>query len=533
MRIKILPLIIFLWAGSVLAQDKPNILLIVADDMGYGDIGAFGSEIKTPNIDFLADEGRLFTRFHTAPVCAATRSMLLSGNNNHVAGVGRQRAAGPVLENLPGYEGHLSDRVELLPRLLRDAGYHTYAAGKWHLGDTAAHSPKAAGFERSYMLLGGAANHFRKGSSRSDTSLYREDDDLVDYPEGRYSTDLYTDRLIEFIESGLDDDLPFFAYAAYTSPHWPLQVPDDYLDKYHGVYDEGYDVLRVRRFETLQAIGIISKSARLPLRNDSVEPWVELTSVERQIEARKMELYAAMVENLDFHIGRLIATLKMHGVYDETLIVFISDNGPDGGDTINNDTPQGRYLRSRYDNSYENMGKVGSWVSYGAPWAEAGSAPFSGWKNFTREGGISAMMIAAGVGVASSGAIDATYLTVMDLAPTFLELGGAVYPNDGSVVPMLGESMVEFLAGAESQVHDENYVTTLYHSGKAFLRQGQWKIVTLDPPFDESKFQLFDLEADPGETVNLAFRYPERMDAMLALWRVKRLEFGIVLPGDL
>jgi arylsulfatase len=521
-------------AGNIFAQDRPNILLIVADDMGYGDLGAFGSEIRTPNIDSLADQGRLFTQFHTAPVCAATRSMLLSGNNNHVAGVGLQNAQGPVRTHLPGYENYLSDRVELLPRLLRDVGYHTYAAGKWHLGTTEVHSPKAAGFQRSYMLLGGSANHFRAGGSRAtSTTLYREDDDLVDYPEGRYSTDLYTDRLIEFIELDHGDGRPFFAYAAYTSPHWPLQVPDDYLDKYLGAYDEGYDALRVRRFETLQAVGIIPESSALPPRNDSVEPWVELTSAAQQIEARKMELYAAMVENLDFHVGRLISTLKTQGVYDDTLIVFMSDNGPDGGDHINEDSARGRYLRSQYDNSYENMGKVNSWVTYAVPWAEAGSAPFSRWKNFTREGGISAAMIAAGPGVASGGTIDSTYLTVMDLAPTFLELGGATYPDDGSVVPMLGESMVEFLAGSESQVHDENYVTTLYHGGKALLRQGQWKIVTLDPPFDESQFQLFDIEADPGETTNLALRYPDRMASMLALWRVKRQELGIVLPRDI
>jgi arylsulfatase len=312
-----------------------------------------------------------------------------------------------------------------------------------------------------------------------------------------------------------------------------LQVPDDYLDKYLGAYDEGYDALRVRRFETLQAVGIIPESSALPPRNDSVEPWVELTSTAQQIEARKMELYAAMVENLDFHVGRLISTLKTQGVYDNTLIVFMSDNGPDGGDHMKEDSARGRYLRSQYDNSYENMGKVNSWVTYAVPWAEAGSAPFSRWKDFTREGGISAAMIAAGPGVASGGTIDSTYLTVMDLAPTFLELGGATYPDDGSVVPMLGESMVEFLAGSESQVHDENYVTTLYHGGKALLRQGQWKIVTLDPPFDESQFQLFDIEADPGETTNLALRYPDRMDSMLELWRVKRQELGIVLPRDI
>ena len=289
----------------------------------------------------------------------------------------------------------------------------------------------------------------------------------------------------------------------------------------------------MQRFESLQAAGIIPTSATLPPRNDAVERWVELTSDQKRTKAREMELYAAMVENLDFHVGRLTAFLKERGLFDNTLIVFMSDNGAAGSDHFGSDTAYGRYLRAHYDNSYENMGKANSWVTYGARWGEAGSAPFSRYKNFTREGGIVAAMIATGPGVASSGTIDSTYVTVMDLAPTFLELGGAIYPDDGSVAPMLGESMVGFLAGAEAEVHDENYVTTLYHAGKALLRQGRWKLVTLDPPFDESQFQLFDIEVDPGETRNLALQYPERMASMIALWRETRLELGIVLPQDL
>jgi arylsulfatase A-like enzyme len=517
----------------VTAQERPNILLIVADDMGYADLGAFGSEIKTPNIDSLADRGLIFSRFHVAPVCSVTRSMLMSGNNNHVAGVGLQNSRGPVRDSLPGYEGYLSDRIEPLPRLLRDAGYHTYAAGKWHLGMTAEHSPKAAGFERSFMLLNGAGNHFKAISRSEKIPLYREDDDLVDYPAGRYSTELYTDRLIEFIESGRGDGQPFFAYAAYTSPHWPLQVPDDYLDLYRGAYDAGYDAFRVQRFELLQAAEFIPKSATLPPRDDDIEPWAELTTAQQRFSARGMELYAAMIDNLDFHIGRLISSLKEQGLYDNTLIVFMSDNGAASSEQFDADDAIGRYLRAHYDNSYENLGKVDSWVTYGKGWADAGSAPFSRYKNFTREGGIVVAMIAAGPGVALNGKIDSTYLTVMDLAPTFLELGRATYPSDGSVAPMLGESMVEFLTGAKAEVHDENYVTTLYHAGKALLRQGRWKIVTLDPPFDESRFQLFDIEADPGETWNLALQYPERMASMIALWQETRRELGIVLPQDL
>ena len=200
-------------------DSRPNILLIVADDLGYADLGVYGSEIRTPNIDALAAEGMLFTQFHTSPVCAPTRAMLLSGNNNHVAGVGRMHAWGPIQAHVPGYETHLSERIAPFPRLLKDAGYHTYTAGKWHLGIAKEHSPTAAGFERSFNLMHGGANHFRSGNVMDGGSLYREDGEAVPWPEGAYSTELYSNRMIEFIDAGQGDGRPFYAFVAYTAPH--------------------------------------------------------------------------------------------------------------------------------------------------------------------------------------------------------------------------------------------------------------------------------------------------------------------------
>ena len=514
------------------ADDRPNILLIVADDLGYADVGAYGSSIRTPNIDRLAAEGLLFTRFHTAPMCAPTRAMLLTGNNNHVAGVGRQ-SPDAALSRIPGYEGHLSDRVAPFPRLLRDAGYHTYSTGKWHLGNTREESPVAAGFERSYQLTHGAANHFNAIGFFDGGSLYREDGEEVEYPAGTYTTELFTDRLLDFIEAGVDDGRPFFAFAAYTSPHWPLQVPDEWLDRYSGRYDDGYDVLRERNFEALKGAGIIPPEARLPPRHPDIVPWTDLGPEERRVEARKMELYAAMVENLDHHVGRVLERLKTLGVYENTLIVFMSDNGAAGSEDFHRTGPFVEYLQANYDNSYENMGKPDSWVSYGPPWAQAGSAPFSRYKSYTRQGGIAAQLIIAGPGVARRGGITHAYATVMDLAPTFLELGGGAYPVNGSVRPMEGESMAALLAGRATAVHDDDYVTTLFHAGRAFVRRGRWKLSTLEPPFDEAAFELFDVDADPGETTNLAETHPELFREMVELWRRERERLGIVLPEEI
>ena len=319
-------LILAVLSFSAAAQtDRPNILLIVADDLGYADLGIHGSDIRTPNIDALAGEGILFTQFHAAPSCALTRAMLLTGNNTHVAGMARQGSyVGPVIPGLPGYENRLTDtRAALLPQLLRQAGYRTYMAGKWHLGETVEESPHAAGFQRSFAMKFGAGPHFsNRGIRPSDELRYLEDDHEADWPQGEYSTEFYTDTLISYLEADRDSDDPFFMYAAYTSPHWPLQVPDEDLNLYAGKYDMGYDALREINFQNLKAAGIIPADSRLPPRNPNITPWDELNASEQRLESRKMELYAAMIENLDRHVGRLLDYLKDNDLYDDTLIIF-------------------------------------------------------------------------------------------------------------------------------------------------------------------------------------------------------------------
>ena len=516
-------------------DERSNILLIIADDLAYADLGSYGSDIETPNIDMLAAEGILFTQFHTAVMCAPTRAMLFSGNNNHVAGMARQSTSGILDNPYPGYENHLSDRIIPFPRLLQEAGYNTYIAGKWHLGKSAEHSPRAAGFSRSFTNLSGAGNHWDAMGFSEGGSVYRADGEISEWPDGHYSTDLFTDKLIEFIGSNRGEGKPFFALATYTSPHWPLQVPETELDRYAGRYDSGYDKLREDNFESLKAAGIIHQTSTLPARNEAITPWEDLDAEQQRRESRKMELYAAMVTNLDGHVGRLVEYLKSMDLYDNTLIIFMSDNGAAGEDFYNDAKYESymEYTREHYDNAYENMGMSDSFVSYGAQWAEAGSAPFQRHKGYTREGGITAPMIIAGHGVASTGSKNSAYLTVMDLAPTFLELAGIDYPAGGSIEPMRGESIKAFLAGEAAVVHDENYVTVHSHEGRMLIRKGKWKLTNLERPFDESKLELFNLEADPGEMHNLVAAEPEKYQELLDLWREERRKLGIVLPQDL
>jgi arylsulfatase len=519
------------WAQQ--ADDpRPNILLIVADDLGYADLGVFGSDIRTPNIDGLARQGLRFSHFHTAPLCAPTRAMLLSGNNNHVAGMARQHPNPPLQGEAPGYEGHLSDRIAPLPRVLAQAGYHTYTVGKWHLGEELEHSARAAGFERSFGVAEGAASHFDGRGFENAPSIYHEDGEFAEWPDGAYSTNHYTDRLIGYIEASRADGEPFFAFAAYTSPHWPLQVPRDELDRYKGAYDDGYDALRETNFANLKAAGIVPEHVSLPPRNVLIPLWSDLDEEEQRRSARKMELYAAMVENLDDNIGRLLQYLRDKGLYENTLIIFMSDNGADGLDFYNRG-PYAEYIQEHYDNRWENMGGPESFVSYDAPWAEAGSAPFRLYKGYATQGGIVAPMIMAGRGVSAQDEIRHSYATVMDIAPTIIEVARAKYPDDGSVQAMRGTSLVPFISGKSVQIHADDEVTAMFHRNDAYLRQGKWKLTSIENPFDESHFTLHNLEADPGETTDLSESNPEKREELIEIWRAQVDELGIILPLDL
>ena len=320
--------------------------------------------------------------------------------------------------------------------------------------------------------------------------------------------------------------------TSYTSPHWPLQVSDEHQDLYAAQYDQGYDRLREERLESLKAANIIGNDHVLPPRNDAIKPWNELSVDEKRKESRKMELYSSMVENLDFHVGRLLDYLKSNDLYDNTLVVFMSDNGAAAEDFYYSGS-YADYISTNYSDDYADMGKPGSWISYGPQWAEAGSAPFPRHKNRASEGGIVAPMIVAGAGLNMPTPINREYITVMDLAPTFLELADATYPVNPAIEPMRGESMVPLLSGIASSVHDESFVTTLFLGGRAFIRQGNWKLMNLEPPFSETEFMLFSLEADPAETTSLRDAMPEKYNEMLALWRKERIALGIILPQDL
>ena len=510
---------------------SPNILLIVADDLGYTDLGCFGGDINTPNIDLLAKKGLLFSRFHTAPLCAPTRSMLLSGNNNHVAGIGSMFPVNNTSrQGMPGYEHHLSDRIVTVAQLLKDGGYQTFMAGKWHVGSEDAYIPYAKGFEKSFALLDGGANHFGNNAIfENKPPQYREDNTTVLFPEGKFSTDEYTNKMIGYIRHA-QKNKPFFAYLTYTAPHWPLQVPADYIDKYKGKYDMGYDSLRVLRFQHQKAMGIIPANSKLPPRLNSIKRWRLLTAEEKKIESRKMELYAAMVDNLDKNIGELIQFLKDSKQLDNTLIIFMSDNGAAAEDFYEH-PGFGPFIRSHYDNSYDNMGKASSFVSYGPQWAQVGAAPFKLFKEYPTEGGINTPLIISGKCIKRTPGIVNVFVNVMDLAPTFLELAHLSYPEtygNKKLMPMLGQSFLSYIQGKSQTIHDANYVYGLEHYGGCLLIKGKWKITNTSDPFDETAFELYKIDEDLGEAKDLSKSQPKKLKEMMNEWKMFKKKVGVI-----
>ena len=517
------------------AGKKPNIILIVADDLGFSDLGCFGSEISTPNIDALAITGQIFTNFHTAPTCSPTRAMLLSGTDNHMAGLGSMAEFIPRTTNQqdqPGYEGYLNDKVISVAQLIKTQGYHTYIAGKWHLGLTPEQSPLAHGFERSYTLLNGAANHYQPDPKRR---LFWDDNDYTEYPNGRYSTELYTDKLIEFIENDRNDEKPFFLFAAYTSPHWPLQVPEEFMTKYRGRYSIGYDSLRSLRFGSLKENGIIPKRLLLPelpevkgnLTNVSERPlpsWNSLDEDQKNMEARKMELYAAMVDNLDYNVGRLIAYLKDIGEFDNSVFFFFSDNGAAPYEA--NRSPEGVDL-------YENMGAPTSFVAYGPQWAHASTAAFRLYKGYTTEGGIRTPLIVKMPGRQNGGEIMTAFTSVMDMAPTFLQLVGATKPDsiDGrKLANYKGKSLLPYINGEKESVHETDYVIGWELFGRSALRKGDWKIAKVEAPLGKDRFELFNLKEDLSESVDLSEQYQNKYHELMTLWDQYAKENGVIIP---
>lgn len=511
---------------------RPNFLLIVADDLGYSDLGAFGGEISTPNLDRLALSGLRLTDFHTAPTCSPTRSMLLSGTDNHRAGLGNMAEfTAPNQKGQPGHEGYLRADVASLAELLRANGYRTLQSGKWHLGLRPEEDPHARGFEQSFTLLQGSHNHF--GTDIGKGATYRENGrTLTSLPANFYSSDTFTTKLIEQFHAtsnGPEGRKPFFAYLTFTAPHFPLQAPPAEIAKYKGRYDAGFEALRQERLTRQVELGLVDAKAVAHAPALPKGPWESYTPEEKRFASRNMEVFAAMVDRVDQNIGRLIDELKRSGEYDNTIIFFLSDNGAAGRGV--NDVKLGHIATSvaQADNSLDNLGSATSYSSYDRGFAQAATTPSWLHKSFPTEGGTRTISFFAGKPLGRQG-IGRAYGNVMDIVPTFLDLATVTPPegqfNGRAVQPIRGKSWAAYLEGRSEKIYSPDDAIGMELFGTRAMRQGDWKITDIG----DGQWRLFNLARDPGETNDLSGQEPARLQALIAHWEHYAQDVGVIMP---
>jgi arylsulfatase len=498
------------------ASKPPNILLILADDLGFSDLGCFGGEIDTPNLDALAAGGTRFTQLYNNARCCPSRAALMTGQHPHKVGMGNM-TGGQAREGFPGYSGRVDPAAKFLPAVLKEAGYATLMCGKWHLAQP---GPVARGFDEFYGMIQGFDSFW-------DASRYTR------LPEGRvarryppggfHATDAFTDHALDFLGGARKSGKPWFLYLAYNAPHFPLHAPKQLIDKYQQRYEAGWDSIRRARFERMVARGIVPRGTRLtprsvvgPNRVSSVNGWAakanpawDTVPEERRVDlARRMAVFAAMVEQMDSNIGRVVADLRASGELDNTLILFCSDNGACAEwDPWGFDVSSGPTNVLHTGGMLGQMGQPGTYHSYGSAWANASNTPWRLYKHYTHEGGISTPCVAHWpAGGTRRGAVDHQPWHFIDVLPTLAQVAGAKVP-----VECAGTGMAPMLSGRRARRGPLFWE----HEGSRAVRDGKWKLTAVYP---EGEWELYDIEADRTETRNLASAQPGRVKRMAEQW---------------
>lgn len=513
---KVSAFFLFFCSGFVQAQTKPNIIIILADDMGYSDIGGFGSEIKTPNLDALARGGLRMTQFYNASRCCPTRASLLTGLYQHQAGVGM------MVDNagFPSYQGYLNKNSVTIAEALKGAGYRTLMAGKWHVGSKPENWPRKRGFDRYFGLIDGASSYFNTNPYRPNQKLtIALDDELYTTGSDFYATDAYTDYALKFIQEN-NNQKPFFLYLAYTAPHWPLHALPKDIAKYKGKYLKGWDKLRMERYQRMLSMGIIDKTAKLSPRDERVTEWSSLSEAEKEVWDEKMAVYAAMIDRMDQNIGRLMQQLKKTGADKNTVIMFLSDNGGSHENTDAKSFTAETILASKKPASDPT-----SFTAYEYPWANVSNTPFRSFKHWEYEGGNSTPFIAYYPGVIKANKINSKPAHIIDLMPTCLELAGIAYPkvyNGNAIKPNEGISLLPVFKG---QPWNGNKVLFFEHVGNRAVRTGDWKIVSASPG---DKWELYNIKNDRSELIDLSIQQRLRVQELEKLYNTWAARSGVL-----
>lgn len=555
---------------------RPNIVVLLADDLGYSDLGVYGSEIRTPNIDALAAEGMQFGNFHVSPSCAPTRAMLLTGVSSHRAGVGSiPETLPPEHRGQPAYLGRLRDDVVTIAELLRAAGYRTYATGKWHLGSAPGALPDARGFDRSFVLDASGADNWAQQSYLPyyGDAPWFEDGAPARLPDDFYSSAFIVEKMIDYLsadsaaESGAESDSdsdsdagagagtgkkeavrpdaevvpapdragggassrPFFAFLGFQAVHIPVQAPREFVERYAGVYDAGWGALRRARFDAVRARGLVPADMTLAPMPDGIEAWDSLDADDRALMAKSMAVHAAMVEAMDHHIGGLVRHLRETGELERTLFLVLSDNGAEP-----NRPTQSVFFRwwlrtQGYRRDLETLGEQGSYVSIGPGFASAASAPGAFFKFQAGEGGVRVPLVIRGPGVEPG--MTGAFSFVTDLVPTLLELASVPVParlGERPVQALTGRSLVPLLQGRAQAVHGDGDVIAVETSGNVALWRGDVKLVRNVRPWGDGQWYLHDIARDPGEAHDLSRERPELKADLLAAWDAWAAREGVL-----
>ena len=509
-------------------DDRPNILVIILDDIGFTDLGAYGSEIATPNMDSLAARGAQFTNFHVAPTCAPTRAMLMTGTDSHRTGI-------PTLEHMVipeyqgqfGHEGELNTAVATIAEHLQAAGYQAFITGKWHLGRSPTALPAARGFDRSFILDSSGADNWehRTYLPHYPRAEWWEDfEPVLEFTHEHYSSRFLTDRLIDYIGEG-DPDRPFLAVLSLQANHIPLQAPREFTERYAGRYDAGWDALREERRRAAIARGLVPESTQLAEQPAGLRDWEALSRREREFAIASREVAAGMLEAADHHVGRLFDWLEAQGQLENTLIIVLSDNGPEYNHPTDN-WAFGMWLAMQgYSRNPDNLGEQGTYAFIGPEWATASASPLSLFKFHAGEGGVRVPLIVAGPGVETLGLVSG-FSFVTDIAPTLLDIAGA-RPLEGRE-PITGRSLMPVLSGQADTVYGPDDAVGLEMSGMSALWRGDWKLARSMPPFGDEQWRLFNLATDPGEAHDLAASEPEILASMMEAYAAYEARVGVI-----
>ena len=522
----------FLLLAFSASAERPNIILIVGDDVGFSDIGSYGGEISTPNLDALAASGTRFSNFHVTASCSPTRSMLMTGVDNHLNGLGNMDITMPFEhKGKPGYEGVLNNQVVTIAQMLGDSGYHTYQVGKWHLGHAPEKRPYHRGFDRTIALGDTGADNWEQRSylPTYDKAHWYADGEEHQLPDDFYSSQYFIDKAIEFIDSNREDGKPFFTYIGFQAVHIPIQAPKTFVEKYHQQYSSGWSPIRKARLERAIQLGLIPADTELT-QMSTTEDWDALSANDQAYYARRMAVYAGMLDAMDFHIGRLVAHLKDVGEYDNTVFVFLSDNGPEPSDPLQV-IPVSAWVKFNYSTHIDDLGAKGSYTSIGPSWASAAASPGAFYKFFAGEGGVRVPLIVSGPGLIQQNEIEPSFTHIKDIVPTLLQLSGTPDHNgqyaNKSVEPITGTSLVPVLHGQAQRTHAEDKAIGYELAGNAALYKGDYKLLRNLPPLGDGEWHLYNIVQDPSESRELRDKMPDRYQQMITDYQAYAEAHGV------